>query len=334
MNTIPGAGQMLDRETQHNVIFNSKTKIYFFTAIAIVGLIIVGEILSPGFGSLEGVMSTLALASVLAIASIGQTLIIISGNGGLDLSVESMISMGAIMGALFSGMEADNMLGAILGLVLLGGLVGLLNGVIIHFVKVPPFVLTMAMATVIRGAVIAYTGGAPSGRTPKLLLELSTGNMVGPVRWLIVVGIIVTIVVQLVLTRTRFGRGLFLVGTNRSTALVSGVNIGFIIVLTYVIAGICNTLSGFLLLGVVGSATIAIGDGYTLMTIAAVVIGGTALSGGKGSFFGTLLGAILMIVLSSVLIAVNISSGMRTMIQGIILAVIITMYTREPKLRQ
>ncbi len=326
--------QTLDSENRHNILFNAKNKIYFFTIIMIVGLIIVGEILSPGFGSMEGIMSTLALASVLAIASIGQTLIIISGNNGLDLSVESMISMGAIMGALFSGMDANNMGGAIIGLVLLGGLIGLVNGLIIHYVKVPPFVLTMAMATVIRGFVVAYTGGAPSGRTPKLLLELSTGNLAGPVRWLIVVGVVVTIVVQLILTRTRYGRGLFLVGTNRNAALLSGVNIGMIIVMTYIVAGICNALSGFLLLGVVGSATIAIGDGYTLLTIAAVVIGGTALSGGKGSFFGTFLGSILMIVLSSVLIAVNISAGMRMLVQGLILLAIIALYSREQKLRQ
>jgi ribose transport system permease protein len=156
----------------------------------------------------------------------------------------------------------------------------------------------------------------------------------GPVRWLIVVGVGVAFFVQFLLSRTKLGRGLFLVGTNRQTALLSGVNISFVVVTTYVIAGIFNSMSGFLLLGVVGSATINIGDGYTLMTIAAVVIGGTALSGGKGSFLGTALGAILMIVLSSVLIAVNIPQGMRTFIQGLILLLMVTAYTRDLRLRQ
>jgi ribose transport system permease protein len=238
------------------------------------------------------------------------------------------------MGAIFAGMEGEYLFRAILGLILLGGAIGTVNRLIIHFIKVPPFVLTMAMAAVVRGATVAYTGGSPSGRAPRLLLQISTGNAFGRIRWLIVLGLIVTILVQIILTRTKFGRGLFLVGTNRNTALLSGVNIAFIVVITYTIAGIFNTLSGFLLLGVVGSATINIGDGYTIMTIAAVVIGGTALSGGKGSFFGTVLGAVLMIVLSSVLIAVNIPQGIRTFIQGLILLFMITAYTRDIKLRQ
>ncbi|GHV75899.1 ribose ABC transporter permease [Spirochaetia bacterium] len=327
------AKAVLDKDSYRSPLSNPTVRICTFTFLAIVVLIIVGNILSPGFGSPAGIISTLALSSVLAIACIGQTLIITSGNGGLDLSIDSMISMGAIMGAVFAGMEGDHLVRALVGLTLLGGGIGLINGLIINYIKVPPFVLTMAMATVVRGAVVAYTGGAPSGRAPKLLLEISTGNAFGHVRWLIVVGMAVTVLIQLLLSRTKFGRGLFLVGTNRNTALLSGVNISFIVVMTYVIAGIFNSMSGFLLLGVVGSATINIGDGYTIMTIAAVVIGGTALSGGKGSFFGAALGAILMIVLSSVLIAVNIPQGMRTFIQGLILLFMITAYTRDLKLR-
>jgi ribose transport system permease protein len=323
-----------EKSLYHHILLNPILRICGFSFIAIVALIFAGNIFSPGFGSRAGIISTLALSSVLAVACVGQTLIIISGRGGLDLSIDSMISMGAIMGALFSGMQGEHLIRAVVGLVLLGGGIGLVNGLIINYIKVPPFVLTMAMATVVRGAVIAYTGGAPSGRAPKLLLEISTGNIFGHIRWLIVVGLLVTLLIQFLLTRTRFGRGLFLVGTNRNTALLSGVNISFIVIMTYVIAGICNALSGFLLLGVVGSATINIGDGYTLMTIAAVVIGGTALSGGKGSFLGTALGAILMIVLSSVLIAVNIPQGIRTFIQGLILLFMIIAYTRGTKLRQ
>lgn len=322
------------RVESRNPLLNPNYRIHAFTIFAIVALLIFGNALSPGFASTAGIVSTLALASVLAIASIGQTLIIISGNAGLDLSIDAMISMGAIMGAIFAGADGSNPGGALFGLILLGGCIGGINGVIIHYVKVPPFVLTMAMATVVRGAVVAYTGGSPSGRAPDLLLEISTGNIFGSFRWLIVIGIIATIAITLLLTKTKYGRGLFLVGTNRNTALLSGINIASTVIITYMMAGIFNTLSGFLLLGVVGSATINIGDGYTLMTIASVVIGGTALSGGKGSFVGSVLGAILMILLSSVLIAVNIPQGMRTFIQGVILLVIIALYTRDTKLRQ
>jgi ribose transport system permease protein len=321
-------------DMRHNRIFNSKTKIYFTTIISIVALIILGNILSPGFASAGSVINLLALAFVLALAAIGQTLIIVSGNGGLDLSIDSMISMGALMGAIFSGVHADNLVGAIFGLVAVGGIIGLANGVAIRFSKVPPFVFTMAMATVVRGLIIAFTSGQPSGGTPEPLLQLAIGNIWGPIRWMVIFGIAITIIVELLLHKTRYGKGLFMVGSNRRAALLSGVNINFIIIMTYVIAGITSTLSGFVLLGVVGSATITIGDGYTLMTIAAVVIGGTQLSGGKGSFVGTVLGSILMMVLSSVLLAVNISSGMRTLIQGAILLVIIVLYTREQKLRQ
>lgn len=331
---VPTEANVSINDMKQNRLFNSKTRIYFTTVISIIALIILGNILSPGFASVGSIINLLALSFVLAAASIGQTLIIISGNGGLDLSIDSMISMGALMGAFFSGVHADNLVGAILGLIAMGGLIGLANGAAIRFSKVPPFVFTMAMATVVRGFIIAFTSGQPSGGTPEPLLQLAIGNIYGQIRWMVIFGIVITIIVEFILMKTRYGKGLFMVGSNRRAAILSGVNINFIIIMTYVIAGITSALSGFVLLGMVGSATITIGDGYTLLTIAAVVIGGTQLSGGKGSFLGTVLGSILMMVLSSVLLAVNISSGMRMLIQGAILLIIIVAYTREQKLRQ
>jgi len=313
---------------------NSTFKIYSIILTAIIILIVIGEILSPGFASIESVMNILALSSMLAAASIGQTLIIIAGNSGLDLSVESMLSMGALVGSILSGAQANNSIIAILGLIVLGGAIGLFNGLVIRFLHVPSFVLTMSMAIVIRGFIIAFTSGRPSGGTPKILNELSIGNIWGPIRWLFLLGIVITILVELLLRKTKYGKGLFLLGSNRNAAILTGININYVIILTYIIAGICTTLSGYILLGVVGSATIQIGEGYGLLSIAAVVIGGTQLSGGKGGFIGTYLGSILMIVLSSVLIAVNIESGLRTLIQGFILLVIIIMYIRSDKLRQ
>lgn len=315
-------------------LYNAKTKTYFTTIFAIVVLLIIGQILSPGFASAKSISGILGLSVALAAAGIGQTLIIISGRSGLDLSIDSMIPMGALLGAMFAGVGTMGFMKALVVLVILGSLVGLINGVVIRFIDVPPFVMTMGMASVVQGFVIAYTNGQPSGSTPNLLLTLAIGDVWGPIRWIILFGIIVTMIVEWVLRKSRYGSGLFLVGSNRVAARLSGLNINFIVIVTYVVAGISSTLAGFLLLGVVGSGSISMGDGYTLLTVAAVVIGGTQLSGGKGSFFGTVLGSILMIVLSSVLLSINISEGLRAVIQGLILLVIIVLYTREPALRQ
>jgi ribose transport system permease protein len=222
---------------------------------------------------------------------------------------------------------------AVVMLTILGIVIGLINGIAIQFVKIPPLVMTLGMTSVVNGFALAYTKGLPTGGAPEFLVTLGIGHW-GPIRWILIVGIGVIIVLELVLRKTRYGKTLYLVGSNRKAAILSGISANRTVILTYVIAGVAGTLGGLILLGYVGVAQLEMGKDYSLLSIAAVVIGGTALAGGHGTFLGSALGSIVLVLLTSVLIAVGMPPGVRVLIQGLILLLILLFYSREPKLRQ
>ncbi|MBX5435748.1 MAG: ABC transporter permease [Alicyclobacillaceae bacterium] len=312
---------------------NSKFRIYIPVLSASVALLILGQILSPGFASASNIGNLLATAVVLAIASFGQTLVVISGQEGIDLSIGAMMSMGALIGVQVSDQSSLGLWGAVLLLIGTGALVGLIHAVCIQFLRIPPLVMTLGMATVVDGFALAYTKGLPSGTAPKLLTAIGIGH-VGPIRTLLLFGIAMVVIGEFVLRRTRYGRNLYLAGSNRMAAALSGIHVNVVVFVTYVIAGIAGTLGGLVMLGFVGTAQLGMGDGYTLLSIAAVVIGGTALAGGEGTFLGSALGAVVLTILTSVLLAVGMQEGVRELIQGAILLLVLAIYSRAPKLRQ
>jgi len=307
--------------------------IYIPSLSAIVLLLILGQILSPGFASPSNIGNIMAMATVLAMAAIAQTLIVISGNEGIDLSIGAVMSMGALLGAVFSQGMNENIWYAVLMLTVLGIIIGLINGVAIQYIKIPPLVMTLSMASVVNGFSLAYTKGLPTGSAPEWLVQLGIGH-VGPIRWLLILGIVLVLIMELILRKTRYGRTLYLVGSNRRAAILSGINVNLNVILTYVIAGVAGSLGGLIMLGYVGVAQLEMGADYTMLSVAAVVIGGTLLSGGSGTYLGSALGSIVLILLTSVLIAVGMPAGIRVLIQGLILLLILLAYSREPKLRQ
>lgn len=312
----------------------SELKQYIPVISVTIILFILGQILSPGFSSIGNIGTLLALATVLAFASCGQTLIIISGREGLDLSVGAMMSMGALVGTMFTGGQNSGVFIAVIGLIVIGAILGAVNAFGIQSLNVPPLIMTLGLASVIDGLVLALTKGQPTGSVPNNLIELGGGHAFGSVRWLFIVGAILVILVELVLRKSPYAKNLYLIGSNRRAALLSGIKVKQNIYITYAIAGVAGALGGLVLASSVGSAQMQMGNEYTLLSVAAVVIGGTQLAGGKGTFLGSALGALLILVLTSVLIAVGMPSGIRSMIQGLILMTMLIIYSREPKLRQ
>lgn len=292
-------------------------------------LLIIGRILSPGFLGMANIGNILATSTILALAGLGQTFVIIGGGEGIDLSVGALVSLGAILGGAFSNGMNSGLLPAIGLLILLGGFIGLLNGMGVQWIGVPPLVMTLGMASVVDGFALAYTNGQPTGGAPPLLLSIGTGHLIGDIRWLIPLGILIAIVGYLILNRSQYGHQLQLVGNNRQAARLSGLNIRHIIIASYVIGGIASILAGALLLGYAGSSDLEIGNSYTLLSIAAVVIGGTKLTGGEGSYIGTVLGAIALIVLTNVLVAMRLPEGAREVLEGLALIAILVAYTRR-----
>lgn len=301
----------------------------FRVVVVIIALLVLGRIVSPGFVSLSNIGNVLASSTILVIVALGQIVVIVGGGEGIDLSVGSVVSLGAIFGGVFSLGANSHALSAFAILIAIGGLIGLINGLGIRVGGIPPLVMTLGMSSVVDGFVLAYTQGQPGGGAPPILLSLGSGHFLPGVRWLAICGLGVVLVGSYILGRSRYGQQLQLAGSNRQAARLSGINVGTIVLASYVIAGICSAIAGYMLLGFAGSSDLGIGSSYTLLSIAAVVIGGTELAGGKGSFVGAALGSVALVILTNVLVAFHLNDGAREFFEGLALVIILVAYTHS-----
>ena len=300
---------------------------YLPAIIGTVALLILGQCLSKGFLSMNNISSILMTTSILTLASIGQAAVIISGDSGLDMSVGAIMSMTALSGV-------ASFILMIPAVMLMGAVVGAINGTGVQMLKVVPLVMTLIMSNVVDGFSIMVTKGQPSVMVGKELQGISK-TLVGPLRILPTVVLIVLILLEvLFLRRSRYGRSLFLAGNNRNAANLCGINSKKIIILAYVFGGAMAGFAGLMLVGYAGTAQMNMASSYTMLSVAAVVIGGTKLTGGKGTFIGGALGALVLVLITNILQALNMAAGLRSLIQGIILIVILMMNSRAPKLRQ
>lgn len=308
---------------------------YLPAIIGTVALLILGQCLSKGFLSMNNISSILMTTSILTLASIGQAAVIISGDSGLDMSVGAIMSMTALFGPMINvGSGVASFILMIPAVMLMGAVVGAINGTGVQMLKVVPLVMTLIMSNVVDGFSIMVTKGQPSVMVGNELQGISK-TLVGPLRILPTVVLIVLILLEvLFLRRSRYGRSLFLAGNNRNAANLCGINSKKIIILAYVFGGAMAGFAGLMLVGYAGTAQMNMASSYTMLSVAAVVIGGTKLTGGKGTFIGGALGALVLVLITNILQALNMAAGLRSLIQGIILIVILMMNSRAPKLRQ
>jgi ribose/xylose/arabinose/galactoside ABC-type transport system permease subunit len=254
--------------------------------------------------------------SLLCIAAIGQTVVIIGG--GLDLSVAEVISTANVFAATFmAGNDALFLPVTFLSLVF-GALVGLFNGVLVTKRNVPSFVATLGSAIVLRGARLMWTQGLPRGHIPANLNALGVGVSLGiPNLFFVFLGC--AIAAAIVLTRTGYGRRLYAVGTNMSVATLSGVRSDRIRIQSYMICGVAAAFVGVLLGGYTGMSDQKIGEGYDLDSIAVAVLGGAAIGGGTGSVGGTVLGAIIILVLTNLSLLMGFPIQSQMVIKGLLI---------------
>ena len=311
--------------------FSDKVKVYYPVTLAIIILFVLGEALSPGF--LGNFNNILMIASFLAIVCIGQSLVIMVGGFGLDLSIGAMVTLGALLtGKICNGSSVKLFL-LIPVLIFAGIIVGLINGIGVQKLKIPPLAMTLIVSNVIVGFYTLITRAMPTLNIPSVLTSMGK-PLIGPLRTMTVIAVIFIVVFELILRKTRYGQKIFLCGSNRNAAKLAGIKVELIVISTYILSAIIAAVSGIILLGYVRSASMDMGDAYTMQTLAAVVIGGTKMSGGKGSLIGGLLGAVMITALSSVLVSVGMLASMRIFFEGLILLAIIIMDCRQPKLRQ
>ncbi|GHU61199.1 ribose ABC transporter permease [Clostridia bacterium] len=307
-------------------------KSYLPAAIIIVVLFVLGQILSPGFASARNVSNIFAQASILALVAISQSLVIFVGEFGIDLSVGAIMSMSAMLMPFYTQGQASALPMAIFMVVLIGGLAGFINGTGVQIIKIPALAITLVMATVVDGFTLAFTKGLPSKALPEVLKTVGQ-PLFGQVRTCIIIAVVIIVIFQLVLSYSRYGKSVFLLGSNRNAAKLTGLRVNSTVIIAFTIAGMMAAFAGVIMVGYVGSSNLRMGDSYTLMSVAAVVIGGAKLSGGSGTLLGAALGSIVLILLTSVLIAAGLSTGIRTFLQGLILVMILLFNSRAPKLR-
>jgi ribose transport system permease protein len=293
--------------------------------VVIVALIIVGMIIRPGvFLTSDNLLNVLTQASITGIIAIGMTFVI--ATGGIDLSVGSALAAASIAGGLLVQYGSWMfMLGAI-GMALV---IGLVNGLAITWGKVVPFIATLAMLTIARGLALWM-----SEKTPISLIDLTilqwfgSGRVLGiPVPALIFV--IVSIAGWVLLNRTTFGRRTVAVGGNRSAARIAGIRSGRVILAVYVLTGLCVGISAILLSGRLASASPVVGNLVELDAIAAVVIGGTALTGGKASVTGTFFGVITFGLIFNLLNLLNMPTEIQGIVKGLLILVAVALQRRD-----
>ena len=295
-------------------------------AVLCVLLLLGARFVSPALGSWSQVETVLVLGFFLVVLSFGQGLVILTG--GLDLSLPATITLGGILSASLVGANNPDawwLLPVVLGIC---GLVGLVSGLGVVWLRVPPFIMTMAMSIIVASALLGYTKGTPRGAAPEAAVVLMKGQVLGlPVP--IVVLVVFVLLGWLLQSRSIYGRYLYAVGTNVEAARIAGVPVMAAQIFPYVMSAVCAGFVGIALVGYSNGATLRMGDNYLLPSIAAVVIGGSSILGGRGTFLGTVGGAILLTTLGTIISALGLEFGLRTIIEGSIVLLALFLLREE-----
>ena len=291
--------------------------------VALIIVVLISAILSPAFFKFSNILNVLRAAAVLAIVSIGQTVVILGG--GIDLSVGAVMGTVAIAISEITGGKDDKVVQGIIICLLIGVVVGLLNGLLITKRNIPPFVATLGMLIFVEGVRFAWTKGIISGRPAPFVRVLA--SIIGSVPIPVVIAAVLAIIVGVVLHKTPFGRRLYAVGGNRQAARFSGINVERTLIITYVVCGLFAAIAGLVLSGYIGYGDRYLGRGFDLDSIGAVVVGGTSFAGGRGGIGGTLAGVLLLTALLNIVFILNLPVHYQLIIKGAVIIGAVMIYS-------
>jgi ribose transport system permease protein len=303
-------------------------------AIAVaLALHLAGTLLIDGYSSEFSIRAMLVLATLLGVASIGQTLVILLG--GIDLSMPFVIGFANVAAAQLYG---DGMNFALISVIVavFALAIGAINGALASALAIHPLIVTLGVGTAVQGAVLLWTAGFPAGSAPDAVTQfVSIGGHAGPlpVPWLIPSFLVLLAIMALVLERTPFGRRLYALGSNPEAAPYALIAPRVIWTTTYGLSALFAAVAGILLLGFTGSAYGDVGQPYLFQTIAAVVIGGTTLVGGRGGLAGTAAGALVLTEINTLLIGLGLSPAMVEAALGMLIVGLVSIYGREAHVR-
>ena len=290
------------------------------TVIALIILMAVITIINSNFLTANNLLNLLLQVTSNALIAFGMTFVILTG--GIDLSVGSILALSSALtaGLLGSGMPVTL---AILISLILGCILGMMNGLLISYGKLAPFIVTLATMTIFRGATLVYTNGNPitKGLSDTFLFQfLGQGYIVG-IPFPVIIMFIVFIVLYVLLHKTAFGKSVYAIGGNEKAAYISGVKLNKVKIIIYSISGMMASISGLIIASRLSSAQPTAGASYEMDAIAAVVLGGTSLSGGKGRILGTLIGALIIGVLNNGLNIIGVSAFWQQVVKGVVILI-------------
>ena len=303
----------MNKKSQINVLKN-----YLVTVGALLVLIILFSFTARGFFSVRNMYNILMDIAVVGVLTIAQTYVIITG--GIELSQGAIIGLTGTLAAMMI-LAGVPIAAAIVIVLLLGAGIGAVNGILIARLNVPSFIATLGIQQVIMGVALLSNGGSNVYGLPKSLGNFGSGGMGGFIPYIALVMILLAIVFHVILSRTRFGRYTYAVGSNADSARLSGINVKRHLFKTYITAGFLAAVAGILMLCRLKSGVALAGQGYEISAISAVVIGGGSLAGGEGSVVGAMIGALIMCVLSNGLQLLGASSFWQNVFTGIVLIV-------------
>jgi ribose transport system permease protein len=304
-----------------------KNQVFSMLIILILTWIVLA-FLSPYFFTVRNLFEITLQSSVFAIIAAGETFVIFSG--GIDLSVGSVFAFSAIVGGIFFRATGSVFLAVVTSLGT-GIAAGIINGLFVSRLRVPPFVATLGMMGIARGAALIAVNGIPIYGLSPAYMWIGQGQVAGLIPVPTIITAVIFVLAYFVLNYTRFGRFTYAIGSNRESALLSGVNVAGVTVGIYAVAGMLSALAGIIESARLGTVQPAGGDGYELLAIGAVVIGGTSLFGGEGNIIGTLIGALLVTTIRNGLNILGVYAFWQYVVNGfiIILAVAVDQVRRR-----
>ncbi|MCM3213853.1 ribose ABC transporter permease RbsC [Niallia taxi] len=282
-------------------------------------LVVIVSILNPSFLEPLNLLNLLRQVAINALIAFGMTFVILTG--GIDLSVGAILALSSALTAGMMVAGVDPIVAILIGCIL-GALMGMVNGLFITIGKMAPFIATLATMTIFRGLTLVYTGGNPiTGLGDNYLFQLfGRGYFLGiPVPAITM--ILAFVFLFVLLHKTPFGRKTYAIGGNEKAALISGIKVPKVKIMIYSLSGMLAALAGAILTSRLNSAQPTAGTSYELDAIAAVVLGGTSLSGGKGRIFGTLIGALIIGTLNNGLNLLGVSSFYQMVVKGIVILI-------------